>query len=150
MTDMTSTDPGPHTAPRDHRDLAVLTLAECLDRLRSTPIGRVAFADRGGPVILPVNHGIDGTDVVFRTTYGSKLQIAEDAGHVAFEADGIDVRTHRGWSVLVKGVVNPVYEREAIERYEALGISAWAGLDESTAVWIRLRPEEITGREITH
>src|SRR5438046_7241360 len=100
---MTSTSPGPHAAPRDHRDLAVLTLAECLDRLRSTPIGRVAFVDRGGPVILPVNHGIDGTDVVFRTTYGSKLQIAEDAGHVAFEADGIDVRTHRGWSVLVKG-----------------------------------------------
>jgi uncharacterized protein len=136
------------TRPTDHRGIEVLTLEECLDRLSSTPIGRLAFVTSGGPVILPVNHGVDGTDVVFRTTLGSKLQIAEDAGHVAFETDGIDVRTHRGWSVLVKGVATPVYEAEAVERYEALGISAWAGLDEGSAVWIRLRPEEITGREI--
>lgn len=145
---MTSSQPAAHRAPTDHRGIIVLTLEECLDRLRSTPVGRIAFTDRGGPVILPVNHGVDGTDVVFRTTYGSKLQIAEDAGHIAFEADGIDVRNHRGWSVLIKGIAAPVYEREAVERYEALGISAWAGLDPASAVWIRLRAEEITGREL--
>ncbi|HVN10754.1 MAG TPA: pyridoxamine 5'-phosphate oxidase family protein [Kineosporiaceae bacterium] len=145
---MTSSQPAAHRAPTDHRGITVLTLDECLDRLRSTPVGRIAFTEQGGPVILPVNHGVDGTDIVFRTTYGSKLQIAEDSGHVAFEADGIDVPTHRGWSVLVKGIASPVYEREAVERYEALGISAWAGLDPTSAVWIRLRAEEITGREL--
>jgi nitroimidazol reductase NimA-like FMN-containing flavoprotein (pyridoxamine 5'-phosphate oxidase superfamily) len=146
----TNTGRGSGATPTDHRGTSVLTLEECLDRLQSTPIGRLAFLYAGGPVILPVNHGVDGTDVVFRTTFGSKLQVAEDAGRVAFEADGVDVRTHRGWSVLVKGVVSPVYEPAEVERYEGLGISAWADLDPASAVWIRLRAEEITGREITH
>jgi hypothetical protein len=137
-----------HDHPVDHRGVAVLTFEECLDRLRSTPIGRLAFVERGGPVILPVNHGVDGTDVVFRTTLGSKLQVAEDAGAVAFEVDGVDVRTHRGWSVLVKGVTRPVYDAEAVERCEALGISSWANLGPADAVWIRLRPDEVTGREV--
>jgi nitroimidazol reductase NimA-like FMN-containing flavoprotein (pyridoxamine 5'-phosphate oxidase superfamily) len=140
---------GPTDRPMDHRGVAVLTLEECLDRLRSTPVGRIAFVERGGPVILPVNHGIDGTDVVFRTTLGSKLQVAEDHGTVAFEVDGIDTRTHRGWSVLVKGVARPVYEADTIERYEALHVSSWAGIDPAEAVWIRLRPDEVTGRQIT-
>jgi len=138
----------PVDRPRDHRGVAVLTLADCLDRLASTPIGRLAFVERGGPVVLPVNHGVDGTDIVFRTTFGSKLQVAENAARVAFEADGVDVRTHRGWSVLVKGVAGPVYEAGLIERYEALGVSAWAAVDPVQAVWIRLRAEEITGREV--
>ena len=140
----------PGTRPTDHRGIDVLSLPECLDRLRSTPVGRIAFVTAGGPVILPVNHGVDGTDIVFRTTLGSKLQIAEDAGHVAFEVDGVDAHGHRGWSVLVKGVATPVYETDVVQRYEALGISAWAGIEPQAAVWIRLRPEEISGREITH
>jgi len=151
---MTSSAPGTHRTdhsadrPKDHRGIEVLTLEECLDRLRSTAVGRLAFNDRGGPVIMPVNHGVDGTDIVFRTTTGSKLQIAEDAGRVAFEVDGVDTRTHRGWSVLVKGIAGPVYEAADVERYEELGVSSWAGFDPDTAVWVRLRPEEISGREI--
>ena len=141
---------GQHTHPTDHRGVAVLTLEECLDRLNSTPVGRIAFVDSGSPVILPVNHGVDGTDIVFRTTFGSKLQVAEDAGHVAFEVDGVDARTHRGWSVLVKGVARPVYDAGDVERYEALGVSSWAGVDPAETVWIRLRPEEISGRELGH
>jgi nitroimidazol reductase NimA-like FMN-containing flavoprotein (pyridoxamine 5'-phosphate oxidase superfamily) len=136
------------TRPTDRRGIDVLTLTECLDRLSSTPVGRIAFVTSGGPVILPVNHAVDGTDVVFRTTVGSKLQIVEDAGRVAFEADGMDVRTHRGWSVLVKGVANPVYEADQVARYEGLDVLAWADLDPESAVWVRLRAEEITGREI--
>ncbi len=148
---MSSQSTDPHAGrpvPADHRGIDVLTLRECLDRLRSTPVGRLAFVDSGSPVILPVNHGLDGTDVVFRTTYGSKLQVAEDARKVAFEVDGIDTRTHHGWSVLVKGVAGPVYDPADVARYEALEVSAWAGLDAGPAVWIRLRPEEISGREI--
>jgi hypothetical protein len=146
MTGPTHEHPG--SGPTDHRGITVLTLEECLDRLRSTPVGRLAFVEAGGPVILPVNHGVDGTEVVFRTTLGSKLQTAEDASRVAFEVDGVDVRTHRGWSVLVKGIARPVYEADEVDRYEGLGVSSWAAPDAAQAVWIRLRPEEITGREI--
>ena len=96
---------------------------------------------------MPVNHGVDGANVVFRTTWGSKLQVAEDAATVAFEVDGIDPGRSAGWSVLVKGTAEAVYDDPDIERYEAMSIPAWAGLDDA-AVWIRLRPDEVTGRQI--
>jgi CBS domain-containing protein len=134
-------------APTDRRGLLVLDTDECLRRLRSAPVGRLAFVHDGDPVVLPVNHGLDGMCVVFRTTWGSKLEAAQSAGAAAFEVDGFDERTRTGWSVLVRGSLSTVYEVDDIRRYEALGVHAWAGLD-ADAVWIVLRPDEITGREI--
>jgi CBS domain-containing protein len=134
--------------PRDRRGLVVLTLEECLSRLHSAPLGRLAFVHDGGPVVLPVNHGLDGTTIVFRTTWGSKLQVARSAGAAAFEVDDFDVASRTGWSVLVRGAVSAVYEAHVIERCEALGVPSWAGID-SDSVWVVLRPDEITGREIT-
>jgi uncharacterized protein len=140
--------PGESTGrPTDHRGLVVLTLQECLARLRSTPVGRFAFVVQGAPVVLPVNHGLDGTTVVFRTTWGSKLQIAQASERVAFEVDGFDAATRTGWSVLVQGTAEAVYEEADIERYTRLGVRAWAGDDRDT-VWVRLRPDEISGREL--
>jgi uncharacterized protein len=134
--------------PTDHRGLAVLGLHDCLARLRSTPVGRFAFVVQGAPVVLPVNHGLDGTTVVFRTTWGSKLQIAQAAERVAFEADGFDAATRTGWSVLVQGTAEAVYEEADIERYTRLGVRTWAGDDQDT-VWVRVRPDEISGRELS-
>jgi CBS domain-containing protein len=139
--------PGP-AGPTDRRGLAVLPLEECLARLRSAPVGRLAFVHDGGPVVLPVNHGVDGTTVVFRTTWGSKLEVARSAHVAALEVDGFDAATRTGWSVLVRGRVSTVYNTPDIERYEALGVPAWAGID-SDSVWVVLRPDEISGREIT-
>jgi uncharacterized protein len=134
-------------SPTDRRGLLVLDTDECLQRLRTAPVGRLAFVHDGDPVVLPVNHGLDGMCVVFRTTWGSKLEAAQSAGAAAFEVDGFDERTRTGWSVLVRGSLSTVYEVDDIRRYEALGVHAWAGLD-ADAVWIVLRPDEITGREI--
>ena len=133
--------------PTDHRGLVVLTLQECLARLRSTPVGRFAFVVQAAPVVLPVNHGLDGTTVVFRTTWGSKLQIAQATERVAYEADGFDTATGTGWSVLVQGTAEAVYEEADVERYERLGVRSWAGMDRDM-VWVRLRPDEISGREL--
>jgi CBS domain-containing protein/nitroimidazol reductase NimA-like FMN-containing flavoprotein (pyridoxamine 5'-phosphate oxidase superfamily) len=147
------TEPGSRRAaapggPRDHRGLVVLTLDDCLARLRAAAVGRVAFVQNGGPVVLPVNHGVDGVTIVFRTTWGSKLEAARSAEVAAFEADDIDPVTRTGWSVLVRGSVSAVYDAHDIERYEALGVTAWAGIDHDP-VWVVLRPDEISGREIT-
>jgi uncharacterized protein len=139
--------PADTSRPVDHRGLVVLTLRECLARLRSTPVGRFAFVMQGAPVVLPVNHGLDGTTVVFRTTWGSELQIAQATERVAFEADGFDTATGTGWSALVQGTAEAVYEDADVERYAGLGIRSWAGTDRDT-VWVRLRPDEISGREL--
>jgi CBS domain-containing protein len=142
--------PGPEqtAGPRDHRGLVVLTLEDCLARLRSAPVGRLAFVQDGAPVVLPVNHAVDGTTVVFRTTWGSKLEVARSAGPAAFEVDGFDPMTRTGWSVLVRGTVSAVYDWHDIERYEALVPPAWVGID-LDPMWVALRADEITGREIT-
>ena len=55
-------------------------------------------------MVLPVNHAVDGQDVVFRTAHGSKLSAAEGQAVVAFEVDACDPQTRSGWSVLVHGV----------------------------------------------
>lgn len=131
----------------DHRDLRVLSLDECLERLDRTVVGRVAFLDHGEPVVLPVVFGRDGTALVFRTSWGSKLRAAGDEGSVAIEVDEIDEATGHGWSVLVKGTASVVYDNELTERWDGLGLPFWlpGGQD---LFWVRVTTEEISGREI--
>ena len=113
----------------------------------SAPLGRLAFVDTGEPVVFPVNHAIDGVDVVFRTSWGSKLEVAESSGVVAFEVDGYDSQSESGWSVVVKGTAQLVYETVDTDRYDQLGLRSWADI-KGLGFWVRIRPVEITGREI--
>ena len=140
-------DLGPTNEATDHRGLRVLGFEECLERLRTTPVGRLAFVNAGEPVVFPVNHTVDGVDVVFRTSWGSKLQVAETSGTVAYEVDGYDSLSERGWSVVVKGAAQLVYERVDTDRYDQLGLRSWVDL-EGLGFWVRIRPVEITGREV--
>ena len=55
----------------DHAGLETLPFAMCLRLLASVPVGRVGFVADGEVQVLPVNHVIDGQDVVFRTARGS-------------------------------------------------------------------------------
>ena len=134
------------TALADHAGLEALPLGVCLRLLESVPVGRVSFYTEGEVVTLPVNHVVDGHDVVFRTNRGSKLSAAERQDHVAFEADDYDLRTRKGWSVLVRGRAEVVHEDSEIQRLSRLGLYPWV-----TAVdrpfWIRIRPTSVTGRQ---
>ena len=107
---MTSTG----SPPQDRQGLEVLTSAACWQMLTDAAIGRVAFVHQGQPVVLPVNHGVVGHSIVFRTREGAKLSAAVMADAVAFEADGWDVAARTGWSVLVSGVASTVVEREEV------------------------------------
>ena len=131
----------------DHAGLSVLTFDECLERLRSVPVGRLCFVIDGEPVVLPVNHGVDGSGVVFRTAYGSKLLAAEKVSTVAYEADSYESLRRYGWSVLVRGVAEVVLDDEDVARLERLGVEPWADAVERP-MWVRITPREITGREI--
>ena len=90
--------------PLDHSGLGVLPRKECLQRLAKARLGRVAFVSQGDPVILPVNHGMDGENIIFRTATGTKLLAADTEQVVAFEVDGYDADRRTGWSVMVRGV----------------------------------------------
>ena len=140
-------DLSPTNEPTDHRGLRVLGLEECLERLLTTPVGRLAFMNEGEPVVFPVNHAVDGVDVVFRTSWGSKLLVAETSGTVAYEVDGYDSPSESGWSVVVKGTAQLVYENVDTDRYNQLGLRSWPDR-EGLGFWVRIRPVEITGREV--
>ena len=75
------------TYPTDHAGMEVLPFDRCLGLLASVPVGRIGFFADGELVILPVNHLVDGQDVVFRTAAGSKLSTAKNGDLVVFEAD---------------------------------------------------------------
>ena len=133
----------------DHAGLAVLPHEECLRRLRQARLGRVAFVYQGEPVILPVNHGMDGDAVVFRTAPGAKLFAADGELPVAFEVDGIDVDRRAGWSVVVRGTATTVDDEADIARLTLLGVEPWADLTERKN-WVRIRAYSVTGREVVH
>ena len=132
--------------PTDHAGLEILPFDRCLELLAAVPVGRVSFLADGEIVVLPVNHVVDGQDPIFCTARGSKLSAAEGQNLVAFEADGYDERTKSGWSVLVNGRAQAVYEDAEIQRLSRLGLHPWVTAAERP-FWIRIRPTAINGRQ---
>ena len=131
--------------PTDHAGLEILPFEVCLRLLASVCVGRVGFFADGEMVILPVNHAVDGQDLVFRTAHGAKLSAAEGRNLVTFEADHYDEQTRSGWSVVVTGRAEVIYEDAEIQRLSQLGLHPWV-----TAVqrpfWIRIRASAVSGR----
>ena len=88
------------------RKLEALTREESLRLLRSVSVGRLVFTHLALPAIRPVNHLVDGDQVVIRAYVGTAIgtAVAGNSGMVvAYEADAIDPDTHLGWSVIVVG-----------------------------------------------
>jgi nitroimidazol reductase NimA-like FMN-containing flavoprotein (pyridoxamine 5'-phosphate oxidase superfamily) len=135
-------------SPTDRRGLRVMDLEECLARLRSLTVGRVAFTANGDLTILPVTYLLDGLGVSFLTTYGSKLQVAVDGGRMAFEVDEADPETKTGWSVLLQGSATIVDDAPRVRDLDARLPGPWAPA-ETPLSWVHLRPDSVSGREIS-
>jgi uncharacterized protein len=131
--------------PTDHAGLEILAFDECLRLLASVPVGRVGFLADGELVVLPVNHVIDGQDPVFRTAHGSKLSAAEGQNLAAFEADHYDEQARTGWSVLVIGRAEMVYDEAEVQRLNSRGLHPWVTAVERP-FWIRIRATSVSGR----
>jgi uncharacterized protein len=135
------------TAATDRHDLEVLPLAQCLALLRSRPLGRLAYLDAGAPSVVPVNHLVDGSTVVMRSLSGGKLDAAIVGHPVAFQLDDHDPSRGTGWSVLVRGRADLVEDDADIERYDN-ELDSWAVHEPHLASWIRIVPDEISGRRL--
>ena len=107
----------------DHQGLDVLSPDECRELLRHEQVGRIGFNQRGQTVILPVNYAFVAGSILFRTTVGSKLDIAQIGAPASFEIDDFDVKARTGWSVLVKGHAAEVTDEwlKEISRDHGLG-----------------------------
>jgi uncharacterized protein len=125
--------------------LEILDDGECLRLLGTTPVGRVAFNVGDAVAVLPVNHAVVGSELLFFTGEGLKLDAVLSAGTVTFEADKIDAVARTGWSVLAVGRAD-VVDSWLRSRAEAVGLYPWAAGDRHHLV--RIRPSFFSGRRI--
>lgn len=133
--------------PAPRPALLRLTEEECWDRLGTHGVGRIALPTRPGPGVFPVNYAVDARTVVYRTAPDGAAA-PHDGAPVAFQADHIDERHSRGWSVLITGTADRVILPETVHRLlEETAARPWAG--GHRPLWIRVRPETVTGRRIT-
>ena len=134
--------------PTDHTGLRVLDTEECLLRLSLTAVGRVGFALDGEVVVLPVHHVARGPNVYFRTAGASKIGAAVAHDPMAFEVDDFDPETRSGWSVTMSGTAS-VVDSERLEReLDQLDEAPWPLGHSDEAVWVQIRPAQISGREL--
>jgi nitroimidazol reductase NimA-like FMN-containing flavoprotein (pyridoxamine 5'-phosphate oxidase superfamily) len=130
-----------------HPRFTELSLHECRDLLSTHGVGRLAVHTEGGPVIVPVNYGVVGGSIVFRTAPDAVPSRAAGC-RVAFEVDRIDGAFSQGWSVLVCGHARAVTDPDSVRRLQELAYSTpWTGGQRD--LWIRIDPLNITGRRIT-
>lgn len=132
--------------PVDRSGIEVLSFLQCEELLERGTVGRVGMLVAGEPVILPVNYRYVRGSVVFRTALGEKSDAAAMERPMAFEIDDWDAARETGWSVLVKGTAHEVAgdDRAVVA---ASTLRPWARAVERD-VWVRIVPNEITGRRL--
>ncbi len=131
----------------DHAGLGILGRETCEELLRSTSVGRLAFVADGDVVVIPVNYRYHEGTIVIRTAVGSKLEAAARQAQMTFEIDDWDNASQVGWSVLVKGRAREVLSDDEAADLMQLGLRPWADASGKRR-WLRIRPDEITGRKI--
>ncbi|MFJ3160837.1 pyridoxamine 5'-phosphate oxidase family protein [Streptomyces kanasensis] len=134
------------------RRVARLDRVEALRLLGTVTLGRIVFTQHALPAVRPVNHLMDGEDVIVRLHDGATLAslvAPPDAPGivVAYEADVIDPDTHVGWSVVVTGYAHRVTDDADLARFAAR-LRPWAHHPAMNAA-LRIRPDLVTGLRLT-
>jgi nitroimidazol reductase NimA-like FMN-containing flavoprotein (pyridoxamine 5'-phosphate oxidase superfamily) len=125
--------------------LELLDRQTCMALLGQCDLGRMAVVVNGRPLVFPVNFTLDNDAIVLRTGEGTRLHRARN-GHVAFECDGTDRVYHTGWSVLASGTAEVVSNASEVAHLERLPLGTWR--PGPNPIWVRIRPETLTGRRI--
>ena len=121
------------------RRLQALPREESLRLLRSVSVGRLVFTHLALPAIRPVNHVVEGNEVVIRAYMGIAIHsaVGDNAGMVvAYEADLIDPDTHLGWSVIIVGRASRLAEGLEADRYRRL-LQPWVSNTSDDVISIR-------------
>ncbi|MET9457437.1 pyridoxamine 5'-phosphate oxidase family protein [Streptomyces canus] len=120
---------------------------ECLRLMAKAPIGRIVYTRRALPAVLPVNFTLDGDGaILLRTSAASELVRAIEGAVVAFETDDVDAARHFGWSVVVTGTATVVTDPDERGRLARTVPVSWVPAPQ--AVFVRIEPELVTGREL--
>jgi nitroimidazol reductase NimA-like FMN-containing flavoprotein (pyridoxamine 5'-phosphate oxidase superfamily) len=120
-----------------------LSVDECHERLAQHQVGRVAYCDEHGPVVVPVNYTWDEDGVLLRVSPHSTLARELASAQAAFQIDEFDTYTQSGWSVLVRGRAKYV---DAADEPAAERLFPWP--EGQRTLHVRIEGTEVTGRRI--
>lgn len=126
----------------------ILDRATCLELMRGTGLGRVAWsAENGRVVVEPVNFVLDDDGVVFRTAEGERLDAVRRGSPFSFETGEVEPALRVGWSVLVSGRAEIVSEAEQQDRSGQQLPLPW-DQSEPRPYLVRVRTEQVSGRRL--
>ena len=131
----------PHWLPGQLRELS---RSECLGLVATKSVGRIAYAGPDGPEVVPVNFVLQHHTVLFATSPHSLLGRQLGLDVAAFQVDDIDDDSQSGWSVLLRGRVEPVDTDDLPPA--AARPHPWAAGQRSLR--LRLVPRTTTGRRL--
>jgi nitroimidazol reductase NimA-like FMN-containing flavoprotein (pyridoxamine 5'-phosphate oxidase superfamily) len=125
-------------------ELRELDPEECWELLRCKRVGRIAYCGPDGPEVLPMNYVVAGDSVLFRTAPSTALGHHLRLDTAVFQVDEVDDYTESGWSVMLRGTVDPVEGQDL------------TGIDQRPEPWaagprplhLRLSPRTVTGRRL--
>ena len=135
-------------AERSPDTLRELSDGECWQHLAEHTVGRLAYADRDGPMILPLSYAVQDGAIWFRTASYDQLAIHLPGTRAAFEVDHVDLRHHQGWSVVVRGCAEHVTVDDATRPEQWPDPVPWpSGL---RTMMFRLTATHVSGRVLRH
>ena len=125
-----------------------LTTDECVELLSTVGVGRVALCLDEGPTIYPVNFVVAGLAIVFRTAVYSTLGGAiVKRPPLAFEVDEIDHERRRAWSVVARGIAEPLDDPEELDALDpSKRLVPW--VQGSRNLVVRLAWRSLEGRRV--
>ena len=117
---------------------------ECLELLAAHEVGRVAYSDEQGPVVLPVNYALDRDTILIQVSPHSALARHLNASPASFQVDDYDDYNQSGWSVLVRGQASYVETADLPD--DQARPHTWA--EGQRTLHIRITPHDISGRRL--
>ncbi|WP_028267020.1 pyridoxamine 5'-phosphate oxidase family protein [Arthrobacter sp. MA-N2] len=129
--------------PQSADPIERLSPDECFELLRQATVGRLAVIVENHPDIFPVNYVADQGSIVFRTGIGTKFW-SSMRDPCALELDGFDAGSGKAWSVVVRGQVHLIVDREEKAAANALHLDPWQPGNKSH--YLRLSLDAVTGR----
>jgi nitroimidazol reductase NimA-like FMN-containing flavoprotein (pyridoxamine 5'-phosphate oxidase superfamily) len=120
---------------------------ECYRLAATQTIGRLGVVVDGEPMVYPMQFGLEGRDIVLRTTEGAKF-INAPLTKVCFEVDHVRPTGKEAWSVLFHGVAEDVstsVDHRSV-RARHLAFPSWAQAPADR--WLMVLVRSVTGRRL--
>ena len=124
--------------------LRELDESECWEMLRSREVGRLAYVDERGPMVVPITFASEEQAVLFRVAPYSDIARHLPHARVALEVDDIDYFTRSGWSVVLRGTAVTVESHELPPSQDMP--TPWP--EGQRTLNLRLTPDVVTGRRL--